>query len=241
MAAVTTDSSGRVLIVDDDPELRDLLKTYLERQGFQVATVADGAAMDAWLAQDAADLIVLDLMLPRMSGLDVCRQVRSEMPVPIVMLTARDEESEKVVGLEIGADDYVTKPFSMRELMARVQALLRRDRLSRESAESDSAAPASTLEVGAIVLDATAHEVRRGGQPIPVRPKEYDLLEYFMRHLGQALSRDQILEAVWGYSYSGGTRTVDVHVRWLREKLEADPGQPTHILTVRSVGYKFVP
>ena len=125
--------------------------------------------------------------------------------------------------------------------MARVQALLRRDRISREAAESDDGAHASMLEAGGIVLDAVAHEVRLGGQPIPVRPKEYDLLEYFMRHPGQALSRDQILEAVWGYSYSGGTRTVDVHVRWLREKLETDPGEPAHILTVRSVGYKFVP
>ncbi len=232
---------SNILVIEDDRSILETVSYNLKREGHTVRTAEDGVTGLRLAREAQPDLIVLDLMLPRMSGLDVCRQVRSEMPVPIVMLTARDEESEKVVGLEIGADDYVTKPFSMRELMARVQALLRRDRLSRESAESDSAAPASTLEVGAIVLDATAHEVRRGGQPIPVRPKEYDLLEYFMRHLGQALSRDQILEAVWGYSYSGGTRTVDVHVRWLREKLEADPGQPTHILTVRSVGYKFVP
>ena len=232
---------SNILVIEDDRSILETVSYNLKREGHTVRTAEDGVTGLRLAREAQPDLIVLDLMLPRMSGLDVCRQVRSEMPVLIVMLTARDEESEKVVGLEIGADDYVTKPFSMRELMARVQALLRRDRLSRESAESDSAAPASTLEVGAIVLDATAHEVRRGGQPIPVRPKEYDLLEYFMRHLGQALSRDQILEAVWGYSYSGGTRTVDVHVRWLREKLEADPGQPTHILTVRSVGYKFVP
>ena len=232
---------SNILVIEDDRSILETVSYNLKREGHTVRTAEDGVTGLRLAREAQPDLIVLDLMLPRMSGLDVCRQVRSEMPVPIVMLTARDEESEKVVGLEIGADDYVTKPFSMRELMARVQALLRRDRLSRESAESDSAAPASTLEVGAIVLDATAHEVRRGGQPIPVRPKEYDLLEYFMRHLGQALSRDQILEAVWGYSYNGGTRTVDVHVRWLREKLEADPGQPTHILTVRSVGYKFVP
>ena len=232
---------SNILVIEDDRSILETVSYNLKREGHTVRTAEDGVTGLRLAREAQPDLIVLDLMLPRMSGLDVCRQVRSEMPVLIVMLTARDEESEKVVGLEIGADDYVTKPVSMRELMARVQALLRRDRLSRESAESDSAAPASTLEVGAIVLDATAHEVRRGGQPIPVRPKEYDLLEYFMRHLGQALSRDQILEAVWGYSYSGGTRTVDVHVRWLREKLEADPGQPTHILTVRSVGYKFVP
>ncbi len=232
---------SNILVIEDDRSILETVSYNLKREGHTVRTAEDGVTGLRLAREAQPDLIVLDLMLPRMSGLDVCRQVRSEMPVLIVMLTARDEESAKVVGLEIGADDYVTKPFSMRELMARVQALLRRDRLSRESAESDSAAPASTLEVGAIVLDATAHEVRRGGQPIPVRPKEYDLLEYFMRHLGQALSRDQILEAVWGYSYSGGTRTVDVHVRWLREKLEADPGQPTHILTVRSVGYKFVP
>jgi DNA-binding response OmpR family regulator len=172
--------------------------------------------------------------------MDVARIVRAERPVPIVMLTARGDEVDKVVGLEVGADDYVTKPFSMRELIARVHALLRRDRLSRDAATADAAAP-EIIEADGIVLDSTAHEVRRDGAALAVRPKEYDLLEFLMRHPNQALSREQILESVWGYTYAGETRTVDVHIRWLREKLEEDPSQPRHLMTIRGLGYKFVP
>ena len=229
--------SQTILLVDDEDSVQKLLAYPLERDGYRVIPARDGEEALSRFAAEKVDLVVLDLMLPRMSGLDVCRVVRAERPVPIVMLTARDEESDKVVGLEIGADDYVTKPFSMRELMARVHALLRRDRISREAAELPGAA---AINIGGIVLDSTAHEVRRDGHALPMRPKEYDLLEYLMRHPGHALSREQILEAVWGYTYAGGTRTVDVHIRWLREKLEADPSQPERIITVRGVGYKVV-
>ena len=231
---------SNILVVEDDRSILETVAYNLKREGHSVHTAEDGVEGLRLAREEPTDLIVLDLMLPRMSGADVCRIVRAEMPVPILMLTARDAEGDKVAGLQAGADDYVTKPFSMRELMARVQALLRRDRLSREAAEPD-VAHAPLLESGGIVLDSTGHEVRLDGKGIPVRPKEYDLLEYFMRHPGQALSREQMLEAVWGYSYGGGTRTVDVHVRWLREKVEHDPAEPEHILTVRSVGYKFVP
>lgn len=229
-----------VLLVEDDPAILDAVAYNLKRDGHHVLTAADG--LDGLrLAREAnPDLIVLDLMLPRMSGLDVCRIVRAERPVPILMLTARDTEVDKVVGLEIGADDYITKPFSMRELMARVNAALRRDRISRDAGVPETDRPV-TLEGGGIVLDVGAHEARLEGRVVALRPKEFDLLEFLMRHPGQVLSREMILDAVWGYSYGGETRTVDVHIRWLREKLEADPGRPAHILTVRSVGYKFVP
>jgi DNA-binding response OmpR family regulator len=228
---------SNILLVEDDRSILETVAYNLKREGHTVWTAEDGVTGLRLARENDPDLIVLDLMLPRMSGLDVCRVVRAERPVPIVMLTARDEESDKVVGLEIGADDYVTKPFSMRELMARVHALLRRDRISREAAELPGP---TAFDIGGIALDSTAHEVRRDGRTLAMRPKEYDLLEYLMRHPGHALSREQILEAVWGYTYSGGTRTVDVHIRWLREKLEVDPSQPERIVTVRGVGYKFV-
>jgi DNA-binding response OmpR family regulator len=229
-----------VLLVEDDPAILDAVAYNLKRDGHSVVTAADGIDGLRLARELNPDLIVLDLMLPRMSGLDVCRIVRAERPVPILMLTARDTEVDKVVGLEIGADDYVTKPFSMRELMARVNAALRRDRISRDAGSPEASRP-DTLEGGGIVLDITAHEARLNGRLIALRPKEFDLLEYLMRHPGQVLTREMILDAVWGYSYGGETRTVDVHIRWLREKLEADPGHPVHILTVRSVGYKFTP
>jgi len=228
-----------ILVVEDDPAILETVSYNLRREGHEVVTATDGQAGLRLARESDPDLIVLDLMLPRMSGIDVCRVVRAERAVPIIMLTARDEEADKLVGLEAGADDYITKPFSMRELMARVHAQLRRDRLSRTAAAPS--AGGVTLTAGAITLDTVAHEVRRDGAVVSLRPKEFDLLEYLMRHPGQALSREQILEGVWGYSYPGETRTVDVHIRWLREKLEAEPAQPEHITTVRGLGYKFVP
>jgi DNA-binding response OmpR family regulator len=228
-----------ILVVEDDPAILETVSYNLRREGHEVLTAVDGQAGLRLARESDLDLIVLDLMLPRMSGIDVCRVVRAEGSVPIIMLTARDEEADKLVGLEAGADDYVTKPFSMRELMARVHAQLRRDRLSRGAGAPSTGG--ATLTAGGIALDTVAHEVRRDGAPVALRPKEFDLLEYLMRHPGQALSREQILEGVWGYSYPGETRTVDVHIRWLREKLEAEPAQPEHITTVRGLGYKFVP
>jgi len=230
----------KVLVVEDDPTILETVAYNLKRDGHTVVTAADGLEGLRLSRETEPDLIVLDLMLPRMSGLDVCRIVRAERPVPIVMLTARDTEVDKVAGLEIGADDYVTKPFSMRELMARVNAALRRDRLSRGAAAPVADQP-ETVEGGGIVLDITAHEARVDGRLVQLRPKEFELAQYLMRHPGQVLSREMILDAVWGYTYGGETRTVDVHIRWLREKLEADPSRPVHFLTVRSVGYKFVP
>ncbi len=228
-----------VLVVDDDQAILEAVSYNLRRDGLEVLTAADGVAGLQLAREREPDLIVLDLMLPRMSGLDVCRAVRAERAVPIVMLTARDSEADKVTGLELGADDYLTKPFSMRELRARVQAALRRDRMSR--AAGAGALQADVLVGGAIALDVTAHEVRRDGAVVALRPREFELLEHLMRHPNQVLTRERILEAVWGYTYTGETRTVDVHMRWLREKLEAEPARPRQLMTVRGVGYKFVP
>ncbi|MDA0256656.1 MAG: response regulator transcription factor [Chloroflexi bacterium] len=227
-----------VLIVEDDPTILETVAYNLVREGYDVLTAGDGVTGLDLARGGAPDLVVLDLMLPRMSGADVCRILRAERAVPIVMLTALDHEADKIEGLGLGADDYITKPFSMPELMARVAAALRRDRLSRGAADS---AVGEVLEGAHLVLDTTTHEVTRDGERVALRPREFDLLEYLMRHQRQALTRDRILDQVWGDAYDGGTRTVDVHMRWLREKLEEDPAHPAHLLTVRGVGYKFVP
>ena len=230
---------ARLLVVEDDRAILEAVAYNLERQGHEVVRAEDGVSALELSRTIDPDLIVLDLMLPRMSGLDVCRVVREERPVPIVVLTARDTEADTVAGLDLGADDYITKPFSMRELLARIGALLRRDELSREAGGGPDRG--AVLRGGGIELSAAAREVTRDGEAVALRPKEFELLEYLMRHPGQALSRDTIVERVWGYAFDGGTRTVDVHIRWLREKIEADPSHPERITTVRGVGYKFVP
>ena len=229
---------ARVLVVEDDPAILETVAFNLEREGHEVVTAADGVAGLQLSREVEPDLIVLDLMLPRMSGLDVCRVVREERPVPILVLTARDAESDKIAGLGLGADDYITKPFSMQELLARVAAMLRRDRISRDAAGGVSG---DALRGGGIELRPSAREVVREGATVRLRPKEFELLEYLMRHPRQVLSRERILEHVWGYEFAGGTRTVDVHMRWLRQKLEREPSTPQHLLTVRRVGYKFEP
>lgn len=231
---------SRVLVVEDDSSILETVAFNLERDGHEVFRAVDGVAGLELARSEAPDLVILDVMLPRMSGLDVCRVLRAEQPVPILMLTARDQEADKVQGLDLGADDYITKPFSMRELRARVTSALRRDRLSRDSGVTDQAED-DRVEGGGITLDVTSHEVTVRGEPVSLRPREFSLLEFLMRHPGQALTREMILESVWGYSYVGETRTVDVHMRWLREKLELDAANPEHLQTVRSVGYKFVP
>jgi len=228
-----------VLVVEDDPTILDTVAYNLGRDGNHVLTAADGVVGLELARAQHPDLVLLDIMLPGMSGLDLCRILRQEQTVPILMLTARDAEADKIQGLDLGADDYITKPFSMRELRARVTSALRRDQLSRE-AGAEQRVESDTLEGGGIILDIVAHEVTVRGAPVALRPREFELLEYLMRHPGQALSRGMILESVWGYSYAGETRTVDVHVRWLREKVESNPAAPAHIQTVRSVGYKFV-
>jgi DNA-binding response OmpR family regulator len=201
---------------------------------------ADGSTALDVARQEQPDLILLDIMLPGLDGIEVCRILRQEMSVPILMLTARDEEIDKIVGLEVGADDYMTKPFSMRELLARVKAQLRRVRLMREELSTElPSVEEERLVVGDLVVDLARHEVLRDGEALRLKPKEYELLVFLARNRGLVLSRDLILERVWGWDYSGGSRTVDVHVRWLREKIELDPSSPTRIVTVRGVGYRL--
>jgi DNA-binding response OmpR family regulator len=222
-----------ILVVDDEPTLVATLRYNLERESFHVLTADDGEAALETARAARPDLVVLDLMLPGLSGLEVCRILRKETSVPIIMLTAKDAEIDKVVGLEIGADDYVTKPFGMPELLARVRALLRRAEQAAEEATTEA------VESGDLRVDLTRREVYRGEQPLRLKPKELDLLLFFMRHRGRAFSREELLNHVWGYEFAGDTRTVDVHVRWLRQKVESDPGHPVRLITVRSVGYRF--
>lgn len=241
-----TTVKSKVLVVEDEPVLLETLEYNLTRQGHAVYTASNGhQALQVARAQ-RPDAIVLDIMLPGIDGIEVCRILRREMNVPILMLTARAEEVDKIVGLEVGADDYMTKPFSMRELLARVKALLRRVRLIREDvaaegAESQGTEPsvAETLSFGDLIIDLSRREVVREGNRLHLKPKEFELLTFLARNRGIVLSRDLILERVLGWDYDGGTRTVDVHVRWLREKVEVDPAQPDRIVTVRGVGYRF--
>lgn len=232
--------SEKILVVEDEPTLVETLAYNLSRQGYEVLTAMDGQTALEVARSEHLDLVVLDLMLPGIDGVEVCRVLRQEMSVPILMLTARDDEVDKVVGLEVGADDYMTKPFSMRELMARVKALLRRERLIREKLSAEGrVVDQETLAFGDLTIDVARREVKRGGEILYLKPREYELLVFLARHRGIVLSRDLILERVWGWDYDGGSRTVDVHVHWLREKIEPDPRNPTRILTVRGVGYRF--
>src|SRR5436190_3214543 len=224
-----------ILVVEDETTLRETLADALEAEGFHVLQAADGRAALTQFRSDQPDLILLDLMLPELSGIEVCRIIRAESGVPIVMLTAKDSELDKVVGLELGADDYVTKPFSLRELSARIRALFRR---SEQVAVSDGAAPA-ILDLGRVQVDLAGHRLLRDGETLAIKPKAFELLAFLLRHPGQAFTRDQLLEHVWGYDYAGETRTVDVHVHWLRSTLEDDAAAPRFIHTVRGVGYVF--
>lgn len=239
-------AKSKVLVVEDEPVLLETLEYNLTRQGHTVYTASDGLQALQVARAQRPDVIVLDIMLPGIDGIEVCRILRGEMNVPILMLTARAEEVDKIVGLEVGADDYMTKPFSMRELLARVKALLRRVRLIREDIAAESgesrateSAAAETLTFDNLSIDMGRREVTREGRPVHLKPKEFDLLVFLARHRGIVLSRDLILERVWGWDYDGGTRTVDVHVRWLREKIEVDPAHPDRIVTVRGIGYRF--
>ncbi|MFZ0627127.1 MAG: response regulator transcription factor [Acidimicrobiia bacterium] len=225
----------RVLIVEDEPGLAESVKYALGAEGFEVL-VADTGVVGLELARSQQpDLVLLDLMLPGMSGLDVCRQIRTSSDVPIIMLTAKDAESDKVAGLELGADDYVTKPFSMRELTARVRAHIRRAGKTGLLAESNE-----VLRAGPIELDIDAHEMRVDGEAVRLRPKEFELLESLMRRKNRLAARHTLIDEVWGPSYFGDTKTLDVHIKRLRQKLEPDPAKPVHIVTVRGLGYKFM-
>ncbi len=219
--------SGSVLLVEDEENLASLVRAYLEQEGYPVISVVTGAEALRVIETEPVRLVVLDLNLPDMDGLDVCRQIRARSSVPVVMLTARDEERDRLAGLETGADDYVGKPFSPRELVARMKAVLRRSEPHSEE---------ELLVLGDVVLRRSAREVGVAGEPIELRPKEFDLLVYLMQNRGAVLSRDVLLERVWGYDYAGGTRTVDVHVAQLRRKLR----RPDLIRTIRASGYKAV-
>jgi len=230
-----------ILVVEDDPVLRETLVYNLKGQAFTVEAVQDGLAALEVARSLRPDLILLDLMLPKLDGIEVCRILRREMAVPILMLTARDDEIDRVVGLEIGADDYITKPFSMRELMARVKAHLRRQRLLQEEVAISVPQPEDSkiIQLGNLTLDLTRREVRLDEKPLSLTPKEFELFSFLAQHRGQALTRIELLEQVWGWEYLGGTRTVDVHIRGLREKIEIDPAHPVRIVTVRGAGYRF--
>ena len=223
-----------MLVVDDDPTVAEVVTRYLEKAGYTVACCGDGLAALDLAAQSPPDLVILDLMLPGMDGLEVFRQLRLLGPIPVVMLTARGDETDRISGLEIGADDYVTKPFSPRELTLRVASVLR-----RAQGPQDPGA-AEVLESGDLHVDVAARDVQRGGVPVSLTLREFELLSYFMRHPRQAFTRQQLLEKVWGYSF-GDHSTVTVHVRRLREKIEPDPAEPSRICTVWGVGYRWEP
>jgi DNA-binding response OmpR family regulator len=230
----------KILVVEDELSLQETLTYNLTRHGYDINAVGDGQAALNAARRYLPDLILLDIMLPILDGFDVCRILRQEMTVPILMLTARDGEIDRVLGLEMGADDYLAKPFSMRELLARVKALLRRVRLDRTDAEAlTSAADDSRLKFDDLAIDLSRREIALQQEPLSLKPKEFELLLFLARNHGQALSRETILDRVWGWDFNGGSRTVDVHMRWLREKIEADPAKPTRIVTVRGVGYRF--
>ncbi len=227
---------SKVLVVEDDKNLLDVVCYNLTKEGYEVSVARDGLEAVTVARRERPDLLVLDVMLPGLDGFEVCRLLRREMIVPILMLTAKTEEIDKVLGLELGADDYMTKPFSMRELLARLRAMLRRSQMLSDAVLNDGR---QRLRVGDIEVDLDRHRATCRGVAIELSPKEYDLLVYLMRNRGRVFSREQLLDKVWGYDFAGDTRTVDVHVRWLRQKIEADPGNARLLLTVRGVGYKF--
>jgi two-component system, OmpR family, response regulator RegX3 len=223
----------QVLVVEDEENLADTIRYNLEREGYLATVVGDGrTALDRFRA-NAPSLVILDLMLPVVSGLDVCRAIRAESDVPIIMVTAKDSEADKVAGLELGADDYVTKPFSMRELISRVRATLRRARTPPASRDE------TVLAGGPVRMDVARHEVWVDGEIVPLPPKEFELLETFLRRRERLLTREFLIDTIWGSDYVGDTKTLDVHVKRLRQKIEEDPHHPRHLVTVRGLGYKF--
>ena len=226
----------RVLVVEDEESISDPLSYLLRQEGFEVAVAATGPDGLAEFERSGADIVLLDLMLPGLSGTEVCRALRAKSSVPVIMLTARDSEIDKVVGLELGADDYVTKPFSSRELVARVRAVLR-----RRGAEPTAEEASGALEAGPVRMDVERHVVTVAGEQIALPLKEFELLELLLRNAGRVLTRGQLIDRVWGADYVGDTKTLDVHVKRLRAKVEPDPGEPKHLLTVRGLGYKFEP
>ena len=228
-------AASKVLIVEDDPNLLSTLKYNLQKESYDVVTAIDGVEAIETARREKPELILLDVMLPKMNGFEVCRILRKETIIPILMLTAKNEEIDKIVGLEIGADDYLTKPFSMRELMARIRATFRRASMVEPSLANEP----TSLKIGNLEIDTARHRAALEGEKLDLAPKEFDLLVFLARNKGFVFSREQLLGTVWGYDYAGETRTVDVHIRWLRQKIESDPGNPRRLVTVRGTGYKM--
>jgi DNA-binding response OmpR family regulator len=253
VAEETTPAQATILVVDDEPSLRDALSYTLRKEGYRVELAATGSDAIQSARRVRPDAIILDVMLPGIDGLQVCRTLRAESTVPILLLSAKGEEIDRVVGLEIGADDYVAKPFAMRELLARIRAMLRRAEMMKSEVvtvattrrgdgpvEPSAALVEAPVVLGDLVVDRARRVATLDGKPLSLRPKEFDLLHFLARHPGVVHSRDVLLRRVWGYDYSFGTRTVDVHVRWLRQKIERDPSRPTRLETVRGSGYRLV-
>jgi two-component system response regulator RegX3 len=230
-----TETAAHILVVEDEESLAETVRYNLEREGFRVSVAGDGQrALDRFRV-DRPSLVILDLMLPEISGLDVCRMIRAESDVPIIVVTAKDSEADKVIGLELGADDYVTKPFSIRELVSRVRAHLRRSSMQRGVGPLDD-----VLAGGPVEMDVARHEVRVRGEAVGLPPKEFELLEAFLRRRDRLLTRLFLIEEVWGADYVGDTKTLDVHVKRLRQKIEEDPHEPRHLVTVRGLGYRYI-
>ena len=226
---------SKILVVEDDRNLLETIKYNLVKEGYEALVAVDGAEALEIARNEKPDLIVLDIMLPIIDGFEVCRILRKEMSVPIIMLTARTDETDRIMGLDTGADDYMTKPFSLRELLARVRALLRRAKITEEKIPEEK----SVLTMDDIKIDINRHVVSKNGRPLELTAKEFDLLVFLVQNESFVFSREQLLEKVWGYDFAGDTRTVDVHIRWLRQKIETDPANPRHLLTVRGTGYKI--
>jgi DNA-binding response OmpR family regulator len=233
--------SLKILVVDDEISLRETLTYNLEREGYIVTAAGDGEKALELARRNPPDLIILDLMLPGMDGFDFCRALRRESNVPIIILSARDDEFDRVIGLEIGADDYISKPFSMRELLARVKAHFRTMKMIRDEANPPESQMTgeNSAAFGNLTIDYHRREIRMDGNPVILKPKVYELLVFFTENLGRVFSRESIIKNVWKWDFTGDSRTVDVHVRWLREKIEADPYNPVRIVTVRGIGYRF--
>ena len=228
--------SKTILVVEDDPNIQEALRYSLEKENYRLILADDGDLALTLAQNHSPDLILLDIMLPGMDGLTVCKRIREENNVPIIMLTAKTEEIDKVLGLELGADDYITKPFSMRELIARIKVQLRHSSSKNGTTKANAT---DILNFGNLVVDTYSYTAKLNDVQLNLRPREFNLLTFFMRNKGKALTRLQILEALWGHDYIGDTRTVDVHIRWLRQKLETNPGKPLRIVTVRGIGYRF--
>jgi two-component system OmpR family response regulator len=226
---------SKIMVVEDDSNLLETIKYNLLKEGYEVIVAADGAEALNAARQQKPDLIILDIMLPKIDGYEVCRILRKEMNIPIIMLTARTDETDRIIGLDIGADDFMTKPFSIRELLARIRALLRRAKITEPGSTEDL----RILKLDDISIDLNRHLVVVREQPLELTAKEYDLLVFLVKNKSYVFSREQLLEKVWGYDFAGDTRTIDVHVRWLRQKIEIDPANPRHLLTMRGTGYKI--